>query len=93
LALQYKYADARKQIAIDLDNDIKEIEKSTLSGDEQINAIVMANQQASDKLKAIDIENLEHRLSLNELEISGREILADRIYEIEMAQLQALFDA
>ncbi|MFX7021348.1 hypothetical protein ABTI29_20955, partial [Acinetobacter baumannii] len=25
--------------------------------------------------------------------ISGREILADRIYEIEMAQLQALFDA
>ncbi|MFX7021359.1 hypothetical protein ABTI29_21010, partial [Acinetobacter baumannii] len=60
LALQYKYADARKQIAIDLDNDIKEIEKSTLSGDEQINAIVMANQQASDKLKAIDIENLEH---------------------------------
>lgn len=93
LALQYKYADERKQIAIDLDNDIKEIEKSTLSGDEQINAIVMANQQASDKLKAIDIENLEHRLSLNELEISGREILADRIYEIEMAQLQALFDA
>ena len=93
LALQYKYADARKQIAIDLDNDIKEIEKSTLSGDEQINAIVMANQQASDKLRAIDIENLEYRLSLNELEISGREILADRIYEIEMAQLQALFDA
>ena len=93
LALQYKYADERKQIAIDLDNAIKEIEKSTLSGDEQINAIVKAEQEASDKLKAIDIENLEHRLSLNELEISGREILADRIYEIEMAQLQALFDA
>lgn len=93
LALQYKYADERKQIAIDLDNAIEEIEKSKLSGDEQINAIVMANQEASDKLKAIDIENLEHRLSLNELEISGREILADRIYEIEMAQLQALFDA
>lgn len=93
LTLQYKYADKRKQIAIDLDNDIKEIEKSTLSSDEKIDAIVMANQQASEKLKAIDIENLEHRLSLNELEISGREILVDRIYEIEMAQLQALFDA
>lgn len=93
LALRYKYADERKQIAIDLDNDIKEIEKSTLSGDEQVNAIVMANQQASDKLKAIDIENLEHRLSLNELEISGREILADRIYEIEMAQLEASLNA
>ena len=93
LALQYKYADERKQIAIDLDNAIKEIEKSTLSGDEQINAIVKAEQEAADKVKEIDIRELQRRIEENELVISGKEILAQRIYEIEMAQLQALFDA
>lgn len=93
LALQYKYADERKQIAIDLKNELDEIEKSTLSSDEKKAFAIQAEKDAAEKIKAIDIENLEHRLSLNELEISGREILADRIYEIEMAQLQALFDA
>ena len=93
LALQYKYADERKQIAIDLKNELDEIEKSTLSSDEKKAFAIQAEKDAAEKIKAIDIENLEHRLSLNELEISSREILADRIYEIEMAQLQALFDA
>lgn len=93
LALQYKYASERKKIAIDLDNDIKEIEKSTLSGDEKINAIVKAEQEAADKIKEIDIRELQRRIEENELIISSKQILAQRIYEIEMAQLQALFDA
>lgn len=93
LALQYKYADERKQIAIDLDNAIKEIEKSTLSGDEKINAIVKAEQEAADKVKEIDIRELQRRIEENELIISSKQILAQRIYEIEMAQLQASFDA
>jgi hypothetical protein len=93
LALQYKYADERKQIAIDLDNAIKEIEKSTLSGDEKINAIVKAEQEAADKVKEIDIRELQRKIEENELIISGKEILAQRIYEIEMAQLQASLDA
>lgn len=93
LALQYKYADERKQIAIDLDNAIKEIEKSTLSGDEKINAIVKAEQEAADKVKEIDIRELQRRIEENELIISSKQTLAQRIYEIEMAQLQALFDA
>lgn len=93
LALQYKYADERKQIAIDLDNAIKEIEKSTLSGDEKINAIVKAEQEAADKVKEIDIRELQRRIEENELIISSKQTLAQRIYEIEMAQLQASFDA
>ncbi|UOH76202.1 transglycosylase SLT domain-containing protein [Acinetobacter schindleri] len=93
LALRYKYADERKQIEIDLKNDIAEIEKSTLSGDEKINAIVKAEKDAADKVKTIDLERLQQKIELNELEIQGREILADRIYDIELAQLQALFDA
>jgi soluble lytic murein transglycosylase-like protein len=93
LALRYKYADERKQIEIDLKNDIAEIEKSTLSGDEKINAIVKAEKDAADKVKAIDLERLQQKIELNELEIQGREILADRIYDIELAQLQALFEA
>lgn len=93
LALQYKYASERKKIAIDLDNDIKEIEKSTLSSDEKINAIVKAEQEAADKIKEIDIRELQRRIEENELIISSKQILAQRIYEIEMAQLQALFDA
>lgn len=93
LALQYKYADERKRIAIDLDNAIEEIENSKLSSDEKINAIVKAEQEAADKVKEIDIRELQRRIEENELIISSKQILAQRIYEIEMAQLQALFDA
>lgn len=93
LALQYKYADERKRIAIDLDNAIEEIENSKLSSDEKINAIVKAEQEAADKIKEIDIRELQRRIEENELIISSKQILAQRIYEIEMAQLQASFDA
>ena len=93
LALQYKYADERKRIAIDLDNAIEEIENSKLSSDEKINAIVKAEQEAADKIKEIDISELQRKIKESELIISTKQILAQRIYEIEMAQLQALFDA
>lgn len=93
LALQYKYADERKRIAIDLDNAIEEIENSKLSSDEKINAIVKAEQEAADKVKEIDIRELQRRIEENELIISSKQTLAQRIYEIEMAQLQASFDA
>lgn len=93
LALQYKYADERKRIAIDLDNAIEEIENSKLSSDEKINAIVKAEKEAADKIKEIDISELQRKIKDSELIISTKEILAQRIYEIEMAQLQASFDA
>lgn len=93
LALRYKYADETQKIAIDLKNEIDEIEKSTLSGDEKINAIVKAEQEASDKVKEIEIESLEKKIELKELEIEGKEILNQRIYELEVAQLQALLEA
>lgn len=93
VALQYKYANERKKIATDLQNELDDIEKSTLSSNEKKNFKVKAEQEAADKIKAIHIEDLEHRLELNEQEIAGRELLADRIYDLEIAQLQALFDA
>lgn len=93
LALKYKYASEQEKIATDLKNAIADIEKSTLSGDEQINAIVQAEQEASDKVKAIRVEQLEKTKTLLDEELQGKAILAQRIYELEMAQVQSLFDA
>lgn len=93
LALRYKYADETQKIAIDLKNEIDEIEKSTLSGDEKINAIVKAEQEASDKIKAIRIEQLEKLKALHEEELQGKMILSQQIFELEMARLDADLDA
>lgn len=93
LALKYKYASEQEKIATDLKNAIADIEKSTLSGDEQINAIVQAEQEASDKVKAIRVEQLEKTKTLLDEELQGKAILAQRIYELEMAQVQSSFDA
>ncbi|WP_353171334.1 tape measure protein [Acinetobacter rudis] len=89
LALQYKYADERKKIAIDLDNSIEEIENSKLSGDEKINAIIKAEKEAANQIKAIRIEQLEQEKGFLETELDGKILLAERIFAIEMAQLEA----
>lgn len=93
LALQYKYASEQEKIAFDLKNAITEIEKSTLSGDEKINAIVTAEKEAADQTKAIRVEQLEQTKALQEEELQGKILLAERIYELEMAQVQALLGA
>lgn len=93
LALKYKYASEQEKVATDLKNAIADIEESTLSGDEQINAIVQAEKEAAEKVKALRIEQLEKDHVLQQEELQGKIILSERIYEIEMAQLQASFDA
>lgn len=93
LALKYKYASEQEKIAIDLKDALADIDKSTLSGDEKINAIVQVEKEASDKTKAIRIDQLEQSKDLLEQELQGKVILAQRIYELEMVQLQASFDA
>ena len=93
LALQYKYADESKKIAIDLKNELDEIEKSTLSSDEKKAFAIQAEKDAAEKTKAIRVEQLEQMKVLLDEELQGRTILAERIFTIEMAQLEASLNA
>lgn len=93
LALQYKYADEIKKIATDLKNELDEIEKSTLSGDEKKAFKIQAEKDAAEKIKAIRIEQLEQTKLLLDEELQGRTILAERLYAIEIAQLEASLNA
>lgn len=93
LALQYKYADESKKIAIDLKNELDEIEKSTLSTDEKKAFAIQAEKDSAEKTKAIRIEQLEQMKVLLDEELQGRTILAERIFTIEMAQLEASLNA
>ncbi len=93
LALQYKYADESKKIAIDLKNELDEIEKSTLSSDEKKAFAIQAEKDAAEKTKAIRIEQLEQMKVLLDEELQSRTILAERIFTIEMAQLEASLNA
>ncbi|WP_407411416.1 hypothetical protein [Acinetobacter sp.] len=93
LALQYKYADESKKIAIDLKNELDEIEKSTLSTDEKKAFAIQAEKDAAEKTKAIRIEQLEQMKLLLDEELQGRTILAERIFTIEMTQLEASLNA
>lgn len=93
LALQYKYADESKKIAIDLKNELDEIEKSTLSTDEKKAFAIQAEKDSAEKTKAIRIEQLEQMKVLLDEELQGRTILAERIFTIEMTQLEASLNA
>lgn len=93
LALQYKYADESKKIAIDLKNELDEIEKSILSSDEKKAFAIQAEKDAAEKTKAIRVEQLEQMKVLLDEELQGRTILAERIFTIEMAQLEASLNA
>lgn len=93
LALQYKYADESKKIAIDLKNELDEIEKSILSSDEKNAFAIQAEKDAAEKTKAIRVEQLEQMKVLLDEELQGRTILAERIFTIEMAQLEASLNA
>lgn len=93
LALQYKYADESKKIAIDLKNELDEIEKSTLSTDEKKAFAIQAEKDSAEKTKAIRIEQLEQMKVLLDEELQDRTILAERIFTIEMSQLEASLNA
>jgi hypothetical protein len=93
LALKYKYASEQEKVAIDLKNAIAEIEKSTLTGDEQINAIVQAEKDANDKILVLRQDLFEKTKVMREAEIDHFQRIAERTFQIEMAQVQADFDA
>lgn len=93
LALQYKYADERKKVALDLQKELSDIDASKLSAEEKKAFSIKAEQEASDKIKAIRIEQLEKLKSLHEEELQGKMLLSQQIFELEMARLDADLDA
>lgn len=93
LALQYKYADERKKIAIELENELKEIEKSSLNPVDKAAFKVKAEKDASDKLVQLESEEFEKIKVLKEQRIENDLFIAQRAYEIDKAGVQAAFDA
>ncbi|WP_257235010.1 transglycosylase SLT domain-containing protein [Acinetobacter sp. YH01009] len=93
LALQYKYADESKQVALDLKKELSEIDSSILSAEEKKAFSIKAEQEAADKIKAIRVEQLEKLKALHEEELQGKMILSQQIFELEMARLDADLDA
>lgn len=93
-SLRHKYANDEKKIALDLEQSLKDIrESSKLSDAEKTAFKVQAEQEASDKVKAIQVAELLKLKALDEEEIQQQQIKAQRLYEQEMANIQALFDA
>lgn len=93
LALQYKYADESKQVALDLKKELSDIDSSILSAEDKKAFSIKAEQEAADKIKAIRIEQLEKLKALHEEELQGKMILSQQIFELEMARLDADLDA
>ena len=93
LALQYKYADESKQVALDLKKELSDIDSSILSAEEKKAFSIKAEQEAADKIKAIRVEQLEKLKALHEEELQGKMILSQQIFELEMARLDADLDA
>ncbi len=93
LQLQYKYADAQKKVEIDLKNELELIESSKLSASEKSDAKAKAEKDANDKILALRLDLLEKTKVMREAEIDHFQRVAERTYQIEMAQVQADFDA
>lgn len=93
LQLRYKYADAQKKVEIDLKNELELIQTSKLSVSEKSDAKAKAEKDANDKILAFRLELLEKTKVMREAEIDHFQRVAERTYQIEMAQVQADFDA
>ncbi|WP_119689285.1 transglycosylase SLT domain-containing protein [Acinetobacter nosocomialis] len=93
IQLQYKYADEEKKIAIDLKNELEAISKSTLSAEDKKAFSIKAEKEANDKILALKLELFEKTKAIREAEIDHFQRVAERTFQIEMAQVQADFDA
>ena len=94
VGLRYKYANEEKKVALDLEQSLKDIQESSKLSDAEKTAFkVEAEKEASEKVKAIHVAELLKLKALDEEEIQQQQIKAQRIYEQEMANIQALFDA
>ncbi|QUV68670.1 transglycosylase SLT domain-containing protein [Acinetobacter baumannii] len=93
LALQYKYADESKQVALDLKKELSDIDSSILSAEEKKAFSIKAEKDASDKIIAIRLKEFEEYKKAREEQIDNYQQQAQRLYEIEAARIQAEFDA
>jgi hypothetical protein len=91
--IRYKYATEEQKIAMDLKKALDEIEKSKMTADEKAAAKVKAEKDASDKIIAIRLKEFEEYKKAREEQIDNYQQQAQRMYEIEMARIQAEFDA
>ncbi|OTL19440.1 transglycosylase SLT domain-containing protein [Acinetobacter pittii] len=93
IQLQYKYANEQDKIALDLKNELEAINKSTLSADDKKAFAIKAEKEANDKILVLRQELFEKTKVIREAEIDHFQRVAERTYQIEMAQVQADFDA
>ncbi|AMW78654.1 hypothetical protein AMD27_06985 [Acinetobacter sp. TGL-Y2] len=93
LDLAYKYASEHEKIERDLKNEIDRIGKSTATADEKRAYTLQAEKEASDKLVQLKLEEFDKIKPIYEQEIQFKQDQAQRIYELEKAQIQADLDA
>lgn len=91
--IRYKYATQEQKIKLDLEKALKEIEKAKITDAEKAAFKVRAEKDASDKITALNAEQFEKIKAIREAEIQNKQQQAQRIYEIEKANIQAEFDA
>lgn len=91
--IRYKYASKEQKIALDLAKSIEEIEKSKVSSAEKVAFKVQAEKDAAEKIKALRLQEFEETKQKINAEIDFKEKQSQRYYEIEMATIQAEFDA
>lgn len=91
--IRYKYATQEQKIKLDLEKALKEIEKAKITDAEKAAFKVHAEKDASDKITALNAEQFEKIKAIRETEIQNKQQQAQRIYEIEKANIQAEFDA
>ena len=91
--IRYKYATEEEKIQLDLKKALEDIEKAKIPDAEKAQLRIKAEKVASDKIKALRAEQFEKIKDIREQEIANAIEQAQRIFDIEKASIQALFDA
>lgn len=91
--IRYKYATEEEKIQLDLKKALEDIEKAKIPDAEKADLKVKAEKVAGDKIKALRAEQFEKIKAIHEQEIADAIEQAQRIFDIEKANIQAQFDA
>lgn len=91
--IRYKFASEEEKIALDLKKALGEIEKSKVTDAEKAKFRVVAEKESSDKIKSLRVKEFEELKKLQEDRIDNELQSAQRLFEINQAEIQAAFDA
>lgn len=91
--IRYKYATEEEKIQLDLKKALEDIEKAKIPDAEKAQLRIKAEKVATDKIKALLTEQFEKIKEIREQEIANAIEQAQRIFDVEKASIQALFDA